>query len=392
MDEEVSPLARLPRPIAEGFFNLAEEEAKKTMQRILQVRKRIRKVKEYLKFEKIEREESKIRVLVIDGSKSREPDVRIGTRTILIAAAYMLFEGSKLVEQNGETYEITLSSYGRFQNSFASTVMHLMERDLALRKLKELSPDLLLIDGSFFGFRVNCQKIRGTSQRLFGKRIAGEDVIKELVKTTNEIIKSKKAVGIIKRSALSAIDGWILKNLGEAHVTNSTDKFILTLVMDKKAYWEYSSLNVDPEVYTRFASTYEYLKEEKGFSKQEIFEHAEKSVQKLYKNQLGFKREDLPKRERGFLRYYREAPPFEVEVPEGVSIKNVGQRLLNFINQASGLPFPIDMVDEYVALPLGTTSAFVQEVEARILGNKDVFPAEVSSYFSHLNPQKPQWV
>lgn len=54
----------------------------------------------------------------------------------------------------------------------------------------------------------------------------------------------------------------------------------------------------------------------------------------------------------------------------------------------TGLPFPIDLIDENVLLPRGFTKEFVEEVEALLIQDKALDKVDLSNYFSYLNPQK----
>jgi len=86
-----------------------------------------------------------------------------------------------------------------------------------------------------------------------------------------------------------------------------------------------------------------------------------------------------------------EAPPFCLEVPAGVDLGVVLPYLMSVHNPATGLPLPIDLIDENVTLPDGLSREFVEEVEATLLRDSGGLSEDVlMEWFSSINPQKEE--
>ena len=57
-------------------------------------------------------------------------------------------------------------------------------------------------------------------------------------------------------------------------------------------------------------------------------------------------------------------------------------------NTATGLPLPLDLIDQDVGIPRGFTQEFVEEIEATLARDPDLDKFELETRFSSLNPQK----
>ena len=57
---------------------------------------------------------------------------------------------------------------------------------------------------------------------------------------------------------------------------------------------------------------------------------------------------------------------------------------------ATGLPFPLDLVDENVSLPENLTREFVEEVEALLIKDKELNKISLQNHFLSINPQKEE--
>jgi hypothetical protein len=60
------------------------------------------------------------------------------------------------------------------------------------------------------------------------------------------------------------------------------------------------------------------------------------------------------------------------------------------INHATGLPFPIDLIDENVTLPAGFTNEFVEEIEAQLVRDPELDKLDLANNFAPINPQKKE--
>ncbi len=59
-------------------------------------------------------------------------------------------------------------------------------------------------------------------------------------------------------------------------------------------------------------------------------------------------------------------------------------------NPATGLPWPLDLVDMNARLPHGFNKEFVEEIEAILIRDATVPKDALLDYFTHLNPQKEE--
>jgi hypothetical protein len=59
-------------------------------------------------------------------------------------------------------------------------------------------------------------------------------------------------------------------------------------------------------------------------------------------------------------------------------------------NPATGLPFPIDLVDENVSVPERFTREFMEEIEANLIHDGEMKGIDLSNFFMSINPQKEE--
>jgi poly(3-hydroxyalkanoate) synthetase len=59
-------------------------------------------------------------------------------------------------------------------------------------------------------------------------------------------------------------------------------------------------------------------------------------------------------------------------------------------NPATGLPLPLDLMDQDIGIPRGFTQEFVEEIEATLAKDRDLDKFELETRFSSLNPQKKE--
>ena len=228
----------------------------------------------------------------------------------------------------------------------------------------------------------------------------GKDLVEEIRDMTLELMKTGRAVCVIRRSGGRAIDGWLLYNLGWEKRLGDRDKHILTMLMPPMTIWSYKKFlhGESPFVYTRMYRLYLYNKYRgekvdrqalRGFIRT-----AKRTWEKTLKKDLLIDNpHKVPRLERYYVRYSRTAPPFEVEVVEGTDVEKFARLFVDFHNPATGLPFPLDLIDQAVSLPRGSTTAFTQEVEAHLLHDEDIEDkSAISDYFTYLNPQKEEYI
>ena len=120
----------------------------------------------------------------------------------------------------------------------------------------------------------------------------------------------------------------------------------------------------------------------------EVLERHKKALASRYERAFGRAALQRIKEEanRLYLRGHREAPACCVEAYEGVELGPILAYFKASVNEETGHPMPLDLVDEDVTLPRLFTREFVEEVEARLLGRVD--PRTLRMLFNYLNPQK----
>ena len=401
MEGEENPILNMPRPIVDALFKSADVEAENALTRILSLKARVEKIRKLFQFKKLGRRNlENRRIVAVDGSMSTAPSKRIGSSFAIYSAGYMVFEGDKLIDE--KYYAGSLSWIeGRTRNFgvLLKLLMAYTERKAALEAYWKYNPDFILLDGPFFYFRGRCRYIRDVRLEVKGFE-KGLDLIEDVRDKTLTLIGTGRAVGVIRRSTGRAIDGWIAYRFGEDSCVRTRDKHVLTMLMPEMSLWSYDSLlDDDPYTYTTLYYFYRYLRQ-KGYTAQELDEkkldlisQSKKHIEKNLREDLNLKPEKIPKLKRYYVRYSPTTSPFEVEVVEGTDVIGFSELFAGFYNQTTGLPLPTDLIDNMVCLPKGSTTAFTEEVEARLIKNRKLTDkTTISDYFAYLNPQKKEFV
>ncbi|MEM3571386.1 MAG: DNA double-strand break repair nuclease NurA [Candidatus Bathyarchaeia archaeon] len=382
-----NPLLMLPRPLVEALFTSAKHEAERIKKRIIRLEKKLKEIQGLIK--PIEIKGSKQgRILVADGSRPKGASERIGSDFSIYVAGCMIFDGKETIAENYEGGSISGIEDLRHLSILNRVLMAYTERKLALEAFLKYNPDIIILDGPFFYFRGKCKLIHDmTLESDYFKK--GLDIVNETKDITLKLMKTGRAMCVIKRSVIRAIDGWLLFNKGENYCTGVRDKYILSKLMPPNTFWSYKALlDKDPVIY----SIAYRLAQMKKASK-ELIDKAIDYRNREYKENLKIEFKELPKTERYYVRYSESASPFEIEVVEGSKVESFIEYFTNFYNSSTGLPYPIDLIDQNVRLPEGTTTAFTEEVEAMLIRDK-LFSNKtmISDYFKHLNPQKKELV
>jgi hypothetical protein len=267
---------------------------------------------------------------------------------------------------------------------FFDLITTYVERKLALEALDQC--DILLLDGSFYGFIYPAQRMKRTG--LYGPQ--EDQIVRETFEVTEELRRSGKAVGVIKRSHTRAIGGYLaLKDRNNIFIT-VIDKLILSTFMPQRSVFAYQELIGDRpiQVYTQLA----LLASSTKWEVEPILE-AEKRAYAPFET-LGLQKEGLKEMRRLQVRVYRDMPPCEIEYPSSIGLEKIMEWLgqENLFNEATNLPIALDLVDSMVGLSVKFTDEFVSEVEGRVLEtiakNRENQEA-VKMFFTLLNPQKP---
>jgi hypothetical protein len=91
-----------------------------------------------------------------------------------------------------------------------------------------------------------------------------------------------------------------------------------------------------------------------------------------------------------YLRTDYPAAPFCTEAKIGMYVSKIIPCLATVHNPATGLPLPLDMVDQNVGLPTGFTREFVEEIEANLVRDPELDKFDLQNHFAHLHPQKEE--
>lgn len=422
---EESAFSRLPTKLQEEFFELAAIAAL-TISKILQEEElKLRSLRDLLRFRKAPLESNeKLRVGVVDGSISPRLSERLGLRMGVYAASYMVFDGDKIISDDDDEsmeagYIMSPQTGSSLQTKkILSLLCTLLERDQALRCIRRYDVDLMLIDGSFYGFRTRCSEIKekrfgdlGIEGMEFrGRRIErGIDLIKDIYDKTMALKHSDKVIGIIKRVRTAAIDGWILsRNWSLEKTLNRNDRAILRALMRVGEYFDYMDLLGDRWGYLHFSALrgwFNYVKKvirdlPEAQKLNKALEYVDNKLRLQIVTDLCpmgcFKNlEDEVFREvvgarRVYARFSPYAPPTCIELGDGVDVEWSLSYLRRVTNPATGLPFPLDLVDENISVDRRLAAEFADEVESRLLQDPELDADNIYGEFESINPQKEE--
>ncbi|MBI2184583.1 MAG: DNA double-strand break repair nuclease NurA [Thaumarchaeota archaeon] len=394
----VADWTRMPAELQHLFFVRAEEEARRCKQLLLEKADRLKDLAAFVRTEELPETVGweKMRVAVVDGSNSPSTSERLGGRFGTYCAAYLIFEGKKVVDEGYSAGHIFQEQLGVPEaTQKALTLLRVgLERDAALDCL-EKDVDLVLIDGSFFGFRADAHIVRDLEIGTGGFE-SGRDLVYALRDKSRRLLESGRAVGIIKRTRTSALDGWLVyRNGDESKCINTNDKHILTSILPVGHWLAYEWLFDSPRAFnhfTRFRDAYRFLvlREKKQLDMEHVLDAAKRNVEHSIKDALDVTGDVILKAARYYARCCG-APPFEFEAKAGADVEQWLGYFRAFHNPATGLPWPIDLADEDASLPTGFNREFVEEIEARLIRDPEVQDKlELQAYFSYLNPQKEE--
>ncbi len=395
-EREFPDWVKIPTRMQYQFFELAEKQAEMMKGKLLRDKERLNKIKGLFQFKRIPENDDwrNWRIGIVDGSDSPVMSERIGGRFGTYGATYHIFQGLDLIEE-----EYIGGQYFGFQigdpeasKKILSLLTTNLERELALNCLKK-DLDLIIIDGSFFGFRPRCRIVH--NQQIPSEEFKdGAELVKNVRDNTIDLFESKKAVGIIKRVQTSAIDGWLThENNNDLLRMNQNDKQILSSLLKEGEWFSYQDLFGNPVVfnyYTRLALAYRRYAADRNRSIESIFNACKAGVDNNVKRDLLCQPQEIFRTTRHYVRCSYPAPPFCLETPIDFDINSILPFFSNSCNKATGLPLPFDLTDGDVTMPTGFTKEFVDEIEARLVKDKDLNKLELQNHFASLNPQKEE--
>ena len=396
VSERFPDWVRIPSKMQYQFFELAEREAERTGKRLEEQQLKLEELKRLLKFERIPESDDwkDWRIGVVDGSDSPALSERIGARFGAYGATYHIYQGLDLVKE--EYFSGSMIDYQMGDSDASNKLLSLLttrlEREVALKCL-ERDIDLLLIDGSFFGFRPRCRIIHNRS--VPGEELLlGSELVKEVRDASVKLLKSGKTIGVIKRVQTASLDGWtIFRKQGEQTRLYRNDKDILSSIMDPGNWFSYETAYGDPilfHYFSRLAIAYRLYANRSEPTIESIFVACEKDVHRNIKRDLLCEPEDIMKTARHFIRCSYPAPPFCFETPTNFDLEPALAFFKATCNEATGLPLPLDLTDQDITIPSGFTREFVEEIEARLIKVPRLDKYDVESHFSSINPQKQE--
>ena len=386
---------KIPAKMQNQFFELAEKQTKEIKAKLLRDKAKLESLSEILSFSKIfENDDWKNwRIAVVDGSDSPVMSERIGGRFGTYGATYHIFQGLELVDE--EYYSGDYSDYQIGDPEASMKMLQVLtatlERQTAIDCLNK-EVDLIIIDGSFFGFRPNCRKIHNTKLRK-GFYETGLDLVKYVRDLSLKLLESGKAIGIIKRVQSSALDGWTIWKTGNQDLQlYRNDKEILSSLLKEGQFFSYEAAFKKPTAFTyfsRLALAYNrYADEER--SMESIFNAVKADVDRNVRRDLMCEPEQILKTARHYVRCTYPAPPFCFETPLGFALEPLLAFFKASCNKATGLPIQLDLTDQDITIPAGFTREFVEEIEARLTKDLELDVYEIENHFGSLNPQKQE--
>jgi len=389
---------KLPQPLQHQFFKLAENEAEKCKERIRRIQQKIRSLSAVIRGRPISDSDEwrKWRVAVVDGSNSPTTSERLGIRVGTYCASYLIFDGMRQLDEGYISKCYITDQLEAYRESL--TLLELLrlnlERELAYYCLKEKDVDLIILDGSFFGFRASAHRVKeeivGVDEYRFGR-----ELVSNIRDKTLTLMDSRKVVGLIKRSRSAAIDGWLLHKYGDpSKCVGANDKYILAALLPPGHYFAYEWIFERPEAYHYYAqmrALYDYaiLSRRRIRSMDQLYDSAKRKVTHSIYKSLEYAVERITSLARYFVRCC-EPPPFEFEVKVGTEIEPLLSYFKAFHNPATGLPWPIDLVDLNTTIPKGFNKEFVEEIEALLIKDASSQKEVLLNYFTYLNPQKEE--
>jgi len=387
---------KIPKKMQHQFFELAERQAGHIKRKLLKDKQKIERLSRLLEFREIrENEEWKNwRIAVVDGSGSRVMSERVGGRFGAYGATYHIFQGLDLVEEeyfSGHFSDLQIGD-SEVSNKLLALLTANLERETALSCLDK-SIDLLIIDGSFFGFRPRCRIVH--SEDVPNEEFEnGAELVKHIRDVSTRLLESGKAVAVIKRVQTSAIDGWLIHRNGDDNLTlNRNDKGILTSLIRKGRWFSYETIFRDPVLfnyYTRLALAYRRYAINPQRSVESIFKECRREVDRNVRRDLLCEPGEIFRTARHYVRCSYPTPPFCFETPIEFNLDPVLSFFNASCNEATGLPMQLDMTDQDITIPAGFTQEFVEEIEARLVKDSALDKYELENHFASLNPQKQE--
>jgi hypothetical protein len=382
--EELPEWIRLPIDLQHGFFKLAAEEAERLSEIIKSVDSSIMDLKAKLS-PHIQPAPEQFRssvIAAVDSSRSPRLSERLGIRYGVYATGVIYLRGFERREKFEPEIFRCRQALSQENSRYLFDLLTIQrERKMALEALKEC--DFLFLDGSFYGFVYPALRIKKGGSLEKRER----DILSEIFNITEELRKSGKVLGVVKRSHSRAIGGYMLLQYANSGFINILDKHLLSLIMPGKSMFEYGSIlgECNPAIYTRVA----YLVS-RNILADDLLSLAKDTIYEPFKK-LSLPADGFAEMRRAQIKFYNSLPPCELEYPNKMNLKNV---LLekDLFSEVTNLPLALDLVDNLVNISSKFTEEFVSEIEGRVLekiARNEESLESIKAFFAFLNPQKP---
>jgi hypothetical protein len=370
--QEENPILSKPKKLVEEFFSLAEEDSRRIVAELELDTQLINIAGEVVKPRMVNGVKCNLRLAAVDGSRCPSPSMKVGVGAAVVTAGYMVADGGSIIASDYRAKTFVSKASGR-ELKLATRVATLsLERKVALEALK-WNPDFLIIDGSFF---------YPLSMAIYAQAPPYiKESVQEAHRDTSKLMDSGKAVGVIKRSSLRAIEAELLLRgkVAPHQVRGLRDKFILDVLMPERSLVRYEDFATEnPVLLSLFLITLAA-----GGGMDEALENTRRQMTEVRRAQ-GIPDVEL---KRSYVRAFAEPPPFEVEHPPNFDVEDFAAKIIPWCNEATGLPLLLDMLDQDIGVERGLMKAYVDEVHARAL-DKTLKREALKSLFKQLNPEK----
>jgi len=386
--EELPEWIKLPLDLQHEFFQLAGEEAERLVNVIRTIDENLKMLKAeiYPHIQSFPNQTKRSVIGAVDSSRSPRFSERLGVRYGVFATGVVYLKGT---ESRKEKFKPGIFKRRQALSQdeskhFFSLLTTYYERKMALEALNEC--DLLFVDGSFYSFVYPALDMKKLGLLDEEKK----KLLSEAFNITEELRKSGRVLGVIKRSHSKALGGYFFLKTDNKTFVNIIDKHILSLIMPEKSFFEYSSiLGEQPTaMYTGISNLVSRGKI--SVNKEELLEIAKEKAYKPFE-ELGFSKDGFTDMRRAQIRFYSDLPPCELEYPSSINLREVLSEDELF-SETTNLPIALDLVDNLVNISSKFTEEFVSEIEGRVLDNITKNGGNIDSikvFFTFLNPQKP---
>jgi hypothetical protein len=394
-ETEFPSWSRLPVDLQHQYFEHARAEYLKCKRILLEQAKKLMEYKKLLEFKPLPEGDAwkSWRIAAVDGSYSPKLSERVGARFGVYQAGCLVFNGDELSDERYISGERVEEQRGdpELTNYVVRLLCTKLERETALSCLEKDKADLVLVDGALFGFRIGLSRrgVRSHEIDVEGFRTV-ENLADYVLDRTIELLRSGKVFGVIKRVRTAALDGYVLYRFrSQEKCLGANDKAILASMMPSGSWFAYEWLpGFSLGDFVSFNLLMEACRRQQG-TPDSVLKNVQGSRAAAIKEALKCDLSDI-QTSRYYVRAFAEAPPFCIEAKPGIDLTNVLEYFSANCNRATGLPFPIDLVDENISVPEGFTREFMEEVEANLIRDEEMKGIDLSSYFTSINPQKEE--